>query len=517
MGDGARVAAFVYAPAGVRDVPGTPFAVTWRPAPVVVLHGNGEDHAHMLDVIAPLARGRSIIAIDSRGQGASGRGSEPLAYELMAADALEVMSRLGVTQAHVLGFSDGGIVGLLLARDAASRVLSLTCLGANLEPEGLTRASRLGMQVALTGLAPVERVGRVVGDGLRSLRGGAAAGDVPADGAVASCRPFDDGPDAAPHPCEATGEPERYSETELLRLMLEQPHIEAASLAAVRCPACVMAGERDLIRPEETHRIAEALSGSRLVVVDGAGHDLPHDAPECVVAEAERTMTVGEQPIRDLPLVAWHGNAPQVTGVSGSVEVVPATAADEAGVLALYDRLMDSCEVPGRETCGWRRGFWPLPDEVSRRLRAGETWVAVSRDPAAPRRVLGVMSLDDDFGLPGVEPDWEPLRPREALTCHLLAVDPDERGQGVARALLARYADEAIRRGCRALRINTSPQSLSNRLYHELGFTLHKPVWFPYEGLALSSWTNVYELRLDGGDARQPRVPERSREAGGCA
>lgn len=127
------------------------------------------------------------------------------------------------------------------------------------------------------------------------------------------------------------------------------------------------------------------------------------------------------------------------------------------------------------------------------------------------------MSLDDDFGLPGVKPDWEPLRPREALTCHLLAVDPDERGQGVARALLARYADEAIRHGCRALRINTSPQSLSNRLYHELGFTLHKPVWFPYEGLALSSWTNVYELRLDGGGARQPRVPERSREAGGRA
>ena len=31
----------------------------------------------------------------------------------------------------------------------------------------------------------------------------------------------------------------------------------------------------------------------------------------------------------------------------------------------------------------------------------------------------------------------------------------------------------------------------------ELGFTLHRPVWFPYEGLDLTGWTNLYEIRLD--------------------
>lgn len=107
------------------------------------------------------------------------------------------------------------------------------------------------------------------------------------------------------------------------------------------------------------------------------------------------------------------------------------------------------------------------------------------------------MSLDGDFGLPGVEPDWEPLVPGEMLTCHLLATDPAARGRGVATALLTAYAREGVTRGCRALRINTSPQSLSNRLYRELGFTLHRPVWFPYEGLDLTGWTNLYEIRLD--------------------
>ena len=146
---------------------------------------------------------------------------------------------------------------------------------------------------------------------------------------------------------------------------------------------------------------------------------------------------------------------------------------------------------------------------MSRRLHEGVTWVAVDAGEGeadargegdasdAGPAVLGAMSLDGDFGLPGAEPDWEPLGPGEFLTCHLLATDPAARGRGVATALLAEYAREAIARGCKALRINTSPESLSNRLYRELGFTLHAPQWFPYEGLPITGWTNVYELRLD--------------------
>ena len=463
MADGATVAAFVYAPAGVRDEPGTPFAVTWDPSPVVVLHGNGETHGHMAAVVGPLARGRSVVALDSRGHGASTRGAASLAYELMAADALEVMSRLGVTQAHVVGFSDGGIVGLLLARDAPHRVLSLTCLGANLVPEGLSGPARAGMRAALAALAPVDAARGALG---------------------ISCGP-------------------RYGEADLLRLMLEQPHVEAGSLSGVRCPCCVMAGERDLVLSEETRRIAAAVPGARLVVVEGAGHDLPAEAPERVVAEARAAIASGERPARRRALVSVGTNGAQVTACAAGIRVVRATAAEEAGTLALYDRVLDACEVPGRETCGWRRGFWPLPHDVSRRLRAGQTWVAVTAADAegnAARpgaRILGAMSLDCDFGLGDVEPAWEPLAPGEALTCHLLATDPAARGRGVATALLCAYAREGIRRGCVALRINTSPQSLSNRLYHELGFVLHEPVWFPYEGLPLTPWTCPYELRLD--------------------
>ena len=516
MADGARVWAFVYAPLGVRDEPGSPFAVVPAPAPVVVLHGNGESHEHMGEVVERLARERSVIAIDSRGQGASTRGSRELSYELMALDVLEVMSRLGVTEAHVLGFSDGGIVGLLLARDAASRVLSLTALGANLTPEGLTGSALFAMRAELAELEGAPDVADASALGAGAVGGergaaddavcGAAAGGgerVAAEDAV--CGAAAGGGERVAAAGAAVGARGRYTEAELLRLMLEQPAIEASSLAGIRCPVCVMAGDHDLVRAEETSRIADSIPGATLAVVADAGHDLPLEAPAAVARHAAATMAAGERPVAHRPLVAFPEgracvSAPAIPGIS----VVHAGIAEEAAVLAMYERLLDSCDIPGRETCGWRRGFWPLPHDVSRRLREGTTWVAVRsgdvRDGAcAPgARVLGAMSLDGDFGLPGVVPDWEPLEGGESLTCHLLATDPAERGRGIGRALLAAYAREGIRRGCVALRINTSPQSRSNRLYRELGFTLHKPLWFPYEGLPLTPWTNVYELRLDG-------------------
>ena len=83
--DGAVVAAFVYAPHGVRDQPGTPFGIDPHVPPVLMLHGNGEEHGIFGPTIdAVTAAGRSVVAIDSRAQGESTRGHAPLSYELMA-------------------------------------------------------------------------------------------------------------------------------------------------------------------------------------------------------------------------------------------------------------------------------------------------------------------------------------------------------------------------------------------------------------------------------------------------
>jgi pimeloyl-ACP methyl ester carboxylesterase len=72
---------------------------------------------------------------------------------------------------------------------------------------------------------------------------------------------------------------------DLLRLMIEEPHIPSRSLNSISCPTTIMVGQFDAIDPQETRRIVNAIPRSRLVVVEGADHVLPKCAPERVTDE----------------------------------------------------------------------------------------------------------------------------------------------------------------------------------------------------------------------------------------
>lgn len=74
----------------------------------MLLHGNGEDSSYWNAQIPELTRFYRVIAVDSRGHGASGSGGHGLSFEMMAEDLKTVLDTLGVKKAHFLGFSDGG-------------------------------------------------------------------------------------------------------------------------------------------------------------------------------------------------------------------------------------------------------------------------------------------------------------------------------------------------------------------------------------------------------------------------
>jgi pimeloyl-ACP methyl ester carboxylesterase len=83
--------------------------------PLVLLHGNGDSIAGMATLIDHFSQQYRVIAVDSRGHGKSSPGQEPLTYDLMADDVAALLEHLGTGPVKLLGWSDGGNIGLILA------------------------------------------------------------------------------------------------------------------------------------------------------------------------------------------------------------------------------------------------------------------------------------------------------------------------------------------------------------------------------------------------------------------
>ena len=107
-----------------------------RGKPLVLLHGNGEDSSYWNAQIPELTRFYRVIAVDSRGHGASGSGGHGLSFEMMAEDLKTVLDTLGVKKAHFLGFSDGGNLAIKFALTYPEYVDKLILNGANVEMFG---------------------------------------------------------------------------------------------------------------------------------------------------------------------------------------------------------------------------------------------------------------------------------------------------------------------------------------------------------------------------------------------
>ena len=177
--------------------------------PLILLHGNGEDHRIFSTKL--LEPHFSCYLIDTRGHGRSTRIAE-LHYREMAADILEFIRRLHLHHVTLAGFSDDGIIGLLAASQT-DRISTLIACGANAKPDGL--------------ILPFRMLNHVIYFLTRSP---------------------------------------------LFRLMIEEPDIKDEELRSITARPLITAGQHDLIRKEETDHIASSIRGAREIIVKRATH-----------------------------------------------------------------------------------------------------------------------------------------------------------------------------------------------------------------------------------------------------
>ncbi|MBP6335637.1 MAG: alpha/beta hydrolase, partial [Bacteroidia bacterium] len=100
--------------------------------PLLLIHGN-EGSIHDFHRNIPyFSSTYKVIAADSRSQGKSTDNADSLSYEMMAEDFRVLLDSLQIDSCNIIGWSDGGIIGLLLAIYHPDKVKKLAISGANL-------------------------------------------------------------------------------------------------------------------------------------------------------------------------------------------------------------------------------------------------------------------------------------------------------------------------------------------------------------------------------------------------
>jgi pimeloyl-ACP methyl ester carboxylesterase len=106
--------------------------------PVLLLHGGALNSNYFGQLVPTLvAHGYRVIAMDSRGQGRSTRAGGAITYHMMATDVLQLLDQLHLRQVSLVGWSDGGIIGLDLAINHPERMHRLFAFGANADLSGI--------------------------------------------------------------------------------------------------------------------------------------------------------------------------------------------------------------------------------------------------------------------------------------------------------------------------------------------------------------------------------------------
>jgi pimeloyl-ACP methyl ester carboxylesterase len=221
-----------------------------RGPPVLVVHGGKSRLETMHNQIVALASDHFVVAPDSRGHGRSTDGPGPLHYDDMAADMIALMDRLHIAKADVVGWSDGGIIGLDMAMRRPDRIGRLVVIGANFDVRGLEASGQPGSRI---------------------------------DAIAAAHRIF--------HRLQLAASPRQRARDEKdVELWRAEPHFAPADLARIRCPVLVLAGEHDVVRREHTDALAAAIPGAREIILRGEDHMAPLRDPTLINAPIRRFL-----------------------------------------------------------------------------------------------------------------------------------------------------------------------------------------------------------------------------------
>ncbi len=197
--------------------------------PLLIIHGNGGSIKDFSKQIPYFSKEYKVILADSRAHGKSTDTGDSLNYEMMADDLNGLLNNLHLDSCYVIGWSDGGINGLLLAIRHPEKVKKLAVTGANLWPDSTAVEPSLFRWLA---------------------------------GAVDSLS-------------KVKQTTEIKNQYKLMAMMTKEPNITLEQLHTIKCPTLVIGGDHDALLPKHTLLIADAIPQSYLWIIPNSGHSTP--------------------------------------------------------------------------------------------------------------------------------------------------------------------------------------------------------------------------------------------------
>ena len=209
------------------------YAVYGQGDPILLIHG-GLGHADIwANQVIELSKTHRVIVADSRGHGRSTRDEKPHGYDLMASDYLALLDFLKVDKTALVGWSDGGIIGLDIAMSNPERLTKLFAQAANVTVDGVDPA----VATNATFGTYIERMGK----------------------------------DYA----KFSKTPDQYNAfvEQISKMWASEPAWTKEQLAAIKVPTAIVLGDHDeAITRVHTDYMAAIIPGAKLIILKDASH-----------------------------------------------------------------------------------------------------------------------------------------------------------------------------------------------------------------------------------------------------
>mgnify|MGYP000381945334 CR=1 FL=1 len=231
--------------------------------PVLLLHGGLSDTDSYAEVmVSPLQNSFHLFAYDRAGHGHSADQPGSFYFNFQRDEAIAFITSIIKKPVHLVGYSDGANIALMVAIARPDLVKSVVSIAANFNPAGL---------VELPVFDPAS---------------------ISAEDRAEYAEMSPDAPETLD-----------LKVAKMHEIWKVEPNIEISELSRINCPVLVMAGDDDVVKHSHSVELYEALPLGQLSIVPGTSHGLVKEKP-VVVTEIIRSFLTDQsypntrQPIR---------------------------------------------------------------------------------------------------------------------------------------------------------------------------------------------------------------------------